>query len=157
MSIRAMAPHDLLRGNASYYSRMRIALRLACLLTLLASCGDGDATTNECGSTEPEEGTDGTVPDDPQSEEIVRACRGFCQRLISNSLCYDSADACPLVEDDCIDDCRLQSCDVCPGTLTTFLNCQTKYFQASEWSCPDVSCPMPQCQQRHAELTMCGG
>jgi hypothetical protein len=131
---------------------------LVVLMSTLAGCDDA-AESNECGSTEPEEGTDGVVPTDPKSKEIVDACSAFCDKMIQNSLCYDSARACPLVRDDCIDDCRLQSCRVCPGKLAPYMQCLVDNFDPATMVCPDagIGCSAAACTDQAFDLGACGG
>ncbi|NUO54461.1 MAG: hypothetical protein HOV80_36925 [Polyangiaceae bacterium] len=121
-------------------------------------CND-DAESNECGSTEIEEGTDGVTSQDPKSKEIVDACGAFCDKLIQNSLCYDSAAACPLLRDDCVDDCRLQSCDVCPGKLAPLVRCLTDNLDPATFSCTGagLGCEAPACEEEQGVLGHCGG
>ncbi len=134
------------------------ALSMVLLLSVSAACDDG-AESNECGTTEPEEGTDGTVPQDPKSKEIVDVCGAFCDKLIANGSCYDSADKCPLVREDCVDDCRLQSCRVCPGKLAPFMQCLVDNYDAAPFTCADAgfTCETLACKDQRFDLGACGG
>ncbi len=139
------------------FSLLRRAI-VGLLVPVWVACGD-ESVINECGSTEIEEGTDGVVPQDPTAPEIVEACEELCDRLIAEDLCYGSAD-CPVDRQSCIDDCRLQSCEVCPGKLAPWIACQATHLDPNGWACADagLSCPAPAaCEDEASALGQCGG
>lgn len=122
------------------------------LFALSTGCEDS-AVSNECGTFEPEDGTDSAAPQDPADPDLVAACEDFCAHAAQIAMCTIGAET-------CVDDCRLESCDVCPGKLQPLVECRTASTEASQCTCGERGpvCEVPAaCEQQQAELGFCGG
>ncbi len=115
----------------------------------------GATIVNECGtfSEEDLEGTDGVIPQDPATPSLVAACEDLCAAMGATAACGGALD-------DCVDACRLQSCDVCPGKLQLLVECRTAAIAESVCSCraDGPTCAVPDaCFEEDVDLTACGG
>jgi hypothetical protein len=148
--------------------RSWIGLSLAALL-LSAGCGGdddgendgggadqedgGETVTHECGTFDPNEPGDSVIPQDPASEEIVDACEALCDAMASIEGCAIDLDA-------CVEDCRLESCDFCPGTLAPLAECRSEFFDPAACTCSGgvADCEVPgDCTELMYDTTQCGG
>jgi hypothetical protein len=118
------------------------------------SGGDGSYTT-ECGTFEPPDGpTDSVFPDDPASADIVASCEAFCDAFAA--VCDNGG----FFRDDCIDDCRLRACAICPGTLVPLVDCEASETDVATCGCQDgiPVCEQPgACSEEQAATSQCGG
>jgi hypothetical protein len=154
---------------ASPSRRPCIALLLSTLLIASACGGDddedgsdagedgsdaGELIMNECGTFDPNQtNTDSVIPDDPASAEIVDACDALCQAM-------SDLDGCSIDLDDCVDDCRLTSCDYCPSTLVPLTECRTEFFDPAACTCSGgvAECDLPaDCTELMDDTYQCGG
>jgi hypothetical protein len=117
--------------------------------------GDDGAYTTECGTFDPPEGgSDYVFPDDPADPTIVASCEAFCDAF--GEVCENGG----FFRDDCIDDCRLRACDVCPGKIEPLIRCETEEGDAAACGCQDgvPACETPEaCSGEVGELLACGG
>ncbi|MCA9707113.1 MAG: hypothetical protein KDK70_14775 [Myxococcales bacterium] len=108
---------------------------------------------NECGTFDPTEPGDGVVPQDPSDPEIIAACTALCEALATVPECRTDPAT-------CLDDCRLRSCPICPGTLAPLVTCETENFDAAACRCgpQGASCPIPApCGDLEDQTGFCGG
>ena len=113
--------------------------------------GDGSVTT-ECGTFTPEPNTDGVAPQDPASPDIVEACTDLCAELEVLG-CFPTPEA-------CLDDCRMQSCKVCPGSIAPLTRCRAEHFDAGACTCESggAKCDLPMdCEDENGMTGACGG
>jgi hypothetical protein len=136
-----------------------MALAAMVVMTTATGCppedGPGETIVNECGtfSEEDLEGTDGTIPQDPATPSLVAACEELCAAMEGEAACGRELD-------DCVDACRIQSCDVCPGKLQPLVECRTAAVGESVCSCgaDGPECEVPEaCAEEEGQLGACGG
>jgi hypothetical protein len=60
----------------------------------------------------------------------------------------------------CIEDSKLRTCGICPGTLAPLVECETTNFDATACTCEATSpsCPIPRaCAEQQQQTGFCGG
>ena len=117
-------------------------------------CTEAGPIVNECGTFDPrEQGTDSVIPQDPADPEIVSSCEALCDA-------YATIEGCGVDLDDCVESCRMRSCDVCPDSLVPLTDCEAELFDASACTCEDgvVTCETPAgCSDELTSTGACGG
>jgi hypothetical protein len=117
------------------------------------STTDG-GVVNGCGVFDPDMHDQSTIPQDPDDPEILTACTALCDAQTGGiEGCATSAEA-------CLEDCKMRSCDVCPGTLAPLVDCETAMFTGEGCSCEveGIDCPVPAgCSEVEQQTGFCGG
>ena len=114
---------------------------------------DDDTSDDSGGETSGDDGeiTNGPIPQDPDDPEILTAC---------DALCGELASTCEASGVNCEDACKMQSCDVCPGTLAEFVECQAVQAAPDGCTCDanGVLCDVAEaCLDQYYALSQCGG
>src|SRR5688572_8380716 len=118
-----------------------------------ASSTDSGVVTNACGTFDPNFPGDSVPPQDPDDPEIIAACTDLCELLGTIGDCAGSPEA-------CLEECKLRSCTICPGTLAPLVECETAMFGAEACTCEATGpqCPTPAgCDELEDDTTQCGG
>ncbi len=113
--------------------------------------GDDGEITNGCGTFDTSLPGDSPIPQDPDDPEILTAC---------DALCGELASTCEASGVNCEDACKMQSCDVCPGTLAEFVECQAVQAAPDGCTCDanGVLCDVAEaCLDQYYALSQCGG
>ena len=112
--------------------------------------GDGEVT-NGCGTFDTSLPGDSPIPQDPDDPEILDACTSLCDVL---------GETCASTTDDCLTLCKMRSCDVCPGTLAPFVECQAAEVDPAACTCDaeGLTCDVAEvCLDSYYALSQCGG
>lgn len=122
------------------------------------SCGDVaahlavEAVVNGCGVYNIESGTDSVVPQDPNDAEITNACTDLCTAQAALNCGEDMSE--------CIDQCKVRSCDVCPGTIAPLIACEATSFSETACMCTEqgvVCTTTDACDDESSATVACGG
>lgn len=108
---------------------------------------------NACGTFDPDRPGDSVIPQDPDDPEILAACTALCEAFADVPECTTDAAT-------CIDDCKLRSCNICPGTLAPLVECETEMFVPDGCTCGRMGaeCSTPEgCRELLGNTTACGG
>ena len=132
-------------------TRLFFIVAAAGVSTWAAGCGDS-VVTNECGTYDPDDDMHGTGPTDPTEEALVEACDDLCIQKATVEGCKTEVTACR-------DDCRLEACNFCPGTLAPLTRCLADNFDATGCTCADgtVTCSPPAACEKDWGTHSCGG
>jgi len=116
---------------------------------------DGTADTglimNACGTFDPNMVGDSVFPQDPDDPEIIAACESLCDTMAEMTMCTSVV---------CLEECKLRSCQVCPGTLVPLVSCEDEFLDPSLCRCGPTGaiCPTPDaCSEQAGATNQCGG
>jgi hypothetical protein len=122
--------------------------------TGVGGAGGDDLVVNECGTFDPNQVGDSVIPDDPTDPAIVASCEAFCDAFAS------ACESGGFVRDDCVDDCRLRACGICPGSIQSLVECETAESDVATCTCQDgvPVCASPEsCGDEEDATYQCGG
>jgi len=114
---------------------------------------------NGCGTFELGPHGYSVIPDDPGLPQIVAACDALCSAAAS--VFADIGGPCTELDESlCLDDCQMRSCDMCPGLLADWADCEARVFSAEACTCTEEGprCPDAlECQEFADRVSACGG